>query len=183
MVEKAIGFIETDSVASGIEAADAAVKRASVELLEARPMCPGKFMVLFRGDTSQVSNALRAGVQMAGATVVDTLFLPNVHPAVFSALDLSSETINGAALGVIETVTAAVCIVASDAAAKAGDVNLLELRLANGLGGKSFVLLEGEVDDVEAAVAAGIVKPVADGLLVRKTVITSLDGQVREKIV
>jgi len=51
MVEKAIGFIETDSVAAGIEAADAAVKRASVELLEARSICPGKYMVLFRGDT------------------------------------------------------------------------------------------------------------------------------------
>ena len=41
MVEKAIGFIETDSVAAGIEAADAAVKTASIELLEARSICPG----------------------------------------------------------------------------------------------------------------------------------------------
>ena len=149
MVEKAIGFIETDSVAAGIEAADAAVKTASVELLEARSICPGKFMVLFRGDTSQVNNALRSGVKIAGASVVDTLFLPNAHPAIFMALDLSSETTNGAALGIIETVTAASCIVASDAAAKAAEVNLLELRLANGLGGKSFLLMEGEVADVE----------------------------------
>jgi microcompartment protein CcmL/EutN len=183
MVEKAIGFIETDSVAAGIEAADAAVKTASIELLEARSICPGKFMVLFRGDTSQVSNALRSGIKTAGATVVDTLFLPNAHPAIFTALDLSSETINGAALGIIETVTAASCIVASDAAAKAADVNLLELRLANGLGGKSFLIMEGEVADVETAVAAGIVQPTEDGLLVRKTVITHLSVQVREKIV
>jgi len=183
MVEKAIGFIETDSVAAGIEAADAAVKTASIELLEARSICPGKFMVLFRGDTSQVSNALRSGIKTAGATVVDTLFLPNAHPAIFTALDLSSETINGAALGIIETVTAASCIVASDAAVKAADVNLLELRLANGLGGKSFLIMEGEVADVETAVAAGIVRPTEDGLLVRKTVITHLSVQVREKIV
>jgi len=80
-------------------------------------------------------------------------------------------------------VTAASCIVASDAAAKAADVNLLELRLANGLGGKSFLLMEGEVDDVEAAVAAGIVRPTEDGLLVRKTVIPQLADQVREKII
>ena len=183
MVEKAIGFIETDSVAAGIEAADAAVKTASVELLEARSICPGKFMVLFRGDTSQVSNALRSGIKTAGATVVDTLFLPNAHPAIFTALDLSSETTNGAALGIIETVTAASCIVASDAAAKAADVNLLELRLANGLGGKSFLLMEGEVADVETAVAAGSLRPTEDGMLVRKTVITHLAEQVREKIV
>jgi microcompartment protein CcmL/EutN len=140
-------------------------------------------MVLFRGDTSQVSNALRSGIMTAGATVVDTLFLPNAHPAIFTALDLSSETINGAALGIIETVTAASCIVASDAAAKSANVNLLELRLANGLGGKSFLIMEGEVADVETAVAAGIVRPTEDGLLVRKTVITHLAGQVRDKIV
>ena len=182
MIDKAIGFIETDSIGAGIEAADAVVKRAEVELLEARPMCPGKHMVLFSGDTSQVSSALKAGIEAAGSALVDSLFLPNVHPAVFSALDMSSETIDGAALGVVETVTAAVCIVAADAAAKAAEVNLIEIRLANGLGGKSFVLIEGDVDTVEAAVAAGIVRPVAEGLLVHKTVISSLAKQVRSKI-
>ncbi len=182
MPDKAIGFIETDSVAAGIEAADAAVKRAEIELLEARPMCPGKHMVLFAGDTSQASSALRAGLAAAGAAVVDQLFLPNVHPAVFSALDLSSEPQGGAALGVIETVTAAACIVASDAAVKAAGVNLVEIRLANGLGGKSFVLMEGSVDDVEASVAAGSAKCAEDGLLVRKTVIPALAPQVRSKV-
>ena len=183
MPEKAIGFIETDSVAAGIEAADAAVKRAMIDLLEARPMCPGKHMVLFRGDTSQVDSALGAGLRTAGSSVVDSLFLPNVHPAVFLALDLSAELRNQPALGIIETVTAAACIVAADAAAKAAAVNLLELRLANGLGGKSFVLMEGEVDAVESAVAAGAARPAEDGVLVRKTVISSLSAQVREKIV
>jgi len=95
MIEKAIGFIETDSIAAGIEAADAAVKTASIELLEARSICPGKFMILFRGDTSQVSNALRSGTKIAGTTVVDTLFLPNASPSIFTALDLSAEITNG----------------------------------------------------------------------------------------
>lgn len=178
----AIGFIETDSVAAGIEAADAVVKRASVDLLEARPMCPGKHMILFSGDTSQVHSALAAGLQIAGSSLVDSLFLPNVHPAVFSALDLSSSSTNGTALGIIETVTAAVCIVAADAAVKAADINLIELRLANGLGGKSFVLFEGEVDAVAAALAAGAEGPTEAGLLVRKTIIPSLAPQVRSKI-
>lgn len=182
MENKAIGFIETDSVAAGIEAADAAVKRASVELLEARPMCPGKHMVLFAGDTSQVHSAFKAGLHVAGSSVVDSLFLPNVHPAVFSALDLCSTSTHGAAIGIIETVTAAVCIVAADAAVKAAAVNLVEIRLANGLGGKSFVLFEGDVDSVNAGVAVGIEGPTEAGLLVRKTVISSLAPQVRSKI-
>jgi microcompartment protein CcmL/EutN len=85
-------------------------------------------------------------------------------------------------LGIIETVTAAVCIVAADAAAKAAEVNLVELRMADGLGGKSFVLMEGTVADVEAGVAAGVAKVTAEGLLVRKVVISHLHSAVREKV-
>jgi len=182
MQEQAIGFIETCSIAAGIVAADACLKRAGVELLEARPICPGKFMVLIRGEMSQVQNALAGGTQAAGESLVDQLFLPRVHPSIFTALALTSLPAEGEALGIIETVTAAVCIVASDAAAKAAGVNLLEIRLADGLGGKSFVLMEGSVADVEAGVAAGVAKVSAAGLLVRKEIIDHLHPAVREKV-
>jgi len=182
MAEQAIAFVETNSIAAGIAAADACLKRADVELLEARSICPGKFMVLIRGEMSQVRNALDSGLQLAGEFLVDQLFLPRVHSAVFTALSLTSLPVKGAALGVIETITAAVCIVAADAAAKAADVSLLEVRLADGLGGKSFVLMEGTVADVEVGVAAGVAKVSAEGLLVRQVVIPNLHPAVREKI-
>ena len=182
MQEQAVGFIETCSIAAGIAVADASLKRAQVQLLEARPICPGKFMVLFRGEMSQVQNALGAGADAAADALVDRLFLPRIHPAVFTALALTSQPVAGEALGIIETVTAAVCIVAADAAAKAAGVNLIEIRLADGLGGKSFVLMEGSVADVEAGVAAGVAKVTAEGLLVRKVVISRLHPAVREKI-
>jgi microcompartment protein CcmL/EutN len=79
-------------------------------------------------------------------------------------------------------VTAAVCIVAADAAAKTTDVQLLEIRLANGLGGKSFVLMEGTVADVEASVAAGVELVKEAGLLIRQVIIPQLHEQMREKI-
>jgi microcompartment protein CcmL/EutN len=182
MVEHAIAFIETHSIAAGIAAADAALKKADVELLEARPICPGKFMVLFRGHMSQVEDALAAGVATAAESLVDKLFLPRVHPAVFTALSLTSQPTAGVALGIVETVTAAVCIVAADAAAKEAEVNLIELRLADGLGGKSFLLMEGSVADVEAAVAAAAAKAIPEGLLVRQVVISQLHPDVKAKI-
>jgi microcompartment protein CcmL/EutN len=110
------------------------------------------------------------------------LLLPNVHRSVFPALMSASPPRSDDALGIIETVTAAVCIVAADAAAKATDVQLLEIRLANGLGGKSFVLMEGTVADVEASVAAGVELVRQEGLLVRQVVIPQLHEQMREKI-
>jgi microcompartment protein CcmL/EutN len=182
MMEQAIALVETDSIAAGIEAGDAMVKRAAVDLLEARPICPGKYMVLIRGEVSQVQNALKAGLDAAADTFVDELLLPRVHPAVFSALAMTALPVEGEALGIIETVTAATCIVAADAAAKAAHVALLELRLADGLGGKSYVLIQGMVDEVESAVDAGVERIAKEGLLVRRVIITRLHPDMKEKI-
>ncbi|MDY0018934.1 MAG: BMC domain-containing protein [Anaerolineae bacterium] len=182
MMEQAIALLETDSIAAGIQGGDAMVKTSAVDLLTARPICPGKYMILIRGEVSQVTNALRSGMEIVEHTIVDQLLLPRVHPAVFSALAMTAEPLEGEALGIIETVTAASCIVASDAAAKAAEVALLEIRLADGLGGKSYVLIQGMVGEVEAAVAAGVDKIRDEGLLVRKVVIPSLHQSMRETI-
>lgn len=182
MIEPAIALVETNSIAMGIMAGDAMVKKAVVQLLEARPICPGKYMVLVGGEVGPVRESYQVGVSTAADTLVDRLLLPNVHRSVFPALMSATPPRGDEALGIIETVTAAVCIVAADAAVKTADVQLLEIRLANGLGGKSFVLLEGIVADVEAAVAAGIELVKQEGLLIRQVIIPQLHEQMREKI-
>lgn len=189
MIEPAIALVETNSIAAGILVGDAMVKKAVVQLLEARPICPGKYMVLIGGEVGPVRESFQVGVATAADALVDRLFLPHVHRSVFPAL--MSTTLPrgdacacgaGEALGIIETVTAAVCIVAADAAVKAADVRLLEIRLANGLGGKSFVLMEGTVADVEAAMAAGVALVRQEGLLVRQVIIPQLHEQMWAKI-
>jgi microcompartment protein CcmL/EutN len=182
MIEPAIALVETNSIAAGILAGDAMVKKAAVQLLEARSICPGKYMVLIGGEVGPVQESYHVGTAVAADTLVDRLLLPNVHTAVFPALMSATPSRGNEALGIIETVTAAVCIVAADAAVKAADVQLLEIRLANGLGGKSFVLLEGSVADVEAAVAAGVELVKQEGLLVRQVIIPQLHEQMRAKI-
>ena len=72
-MEPAIGLIETNSVAAGIQAGDAMVKRAPIRLLEARSICPGKYMVLVSGETAPVEEAMQAGLALAGDAVVDRL--------------------------------------------------------------------------------------------------------------
>jgi microcompartment protein CcmL/EutN len=182
MMEPAIALVETNSIAAGILTGDAMVKRAVVQLLEARSICPGKYMVLIGGEVGPVREAWQVGTETAADALVDQLLLPNVHPSVFPALMSATAPRGDEALGIIETVTAAVCIVASDAAVKAADVQLLEIRLANGLGGKSFVLLEGTVADVEAAVKAGVEWVKQEGLLIRQVIIPQLHEHMRARI-
>ena len=182
MMKPAIALVETNSIAAGILVGDAMVKKAEVELLEARSICPGKYLVLIGGEVGPVRESYQVGVATAADALVDHLLLPNVDRSVFPALMSATLPRGDEALGIIETVTAAVCIVAADAAAKATDIQLLEIRLANGLGGKSFVLLEGTVADVEAAVAAGVELVRQEGLLIRQVVIPQLHEQMRAKI-
>lgn len=181
-MEPAIGLIETNSIAVGIQVGDAMVKRAPVELLEARSICPGKFMVLVSGETGPVEEALAAGRAVGEGAIVDQLFLPNVHLGIYPAIAGCVETDQVEALGIIETISVASTIVAGDAAAKAAQVTLTEMRLANGLGGKSFVLLVGDVSNVEAAVEAGARLAREEGLLVRAVVIAQLHPQMKARI-
>ena len=43
---KALGMIEFKTVSTGVTAADAMVKTAAVELIEAQTVCPGKYIAL-----------------------------------------------------------------------------------------------------------------------------------------
>lgn len=173
MEYRAIGLIETNSVARGIECADDMIKAADVELLMARSACPGRYLAMIAGDVGSVQNSVNVGRETAGEFLVDTFIIPNVHPAVFPALSCATQIIEIDALGIIETYSSASCITAADAAAKAGDVDLIEIRCATGLAGKSFVTLTGDVGSVNAAVDAGIGALDDEGLIQSYVVIPS----------
>jgi microcompartment protein CcmL/EutN len=59
------------------------------------------------------------------------------------------------ALGIIETATVPAVVRAADAGLKGAHVRLLEIHLADDLGGKGYLLFDGSVTDVEAAVEIG----------------------------
>jgi microcompartment protein CcmL/EutN len=58
-------------------------------------------------------------------------------------------------VGVVETFSAASAIYAADASVKGAEAALESINLVNGLGGKSYYLLVGEVTDVQAGIEAG----------------------------
>lgn len=153
---RAVGCIELNSIAVGMHVADEMTKAARVELVVARPSCPGRYLVIVSGDTGAVRSSVDTGLEIGAEMVVDWFVLPNVHADVFPALNGTALRTGINALGVIETATTASCILAADAAAKAGLVDLLEIRTAAGLGGKAFVVMTGDVGSVQSSVRAGV---------------------------
>jgi microcompartment protein CcmL/EutN len=154
-VEPALALIELDSIAAGIAAGDAMAKRAPIDILRAGTVHPGKYLVLVGGSVGDVSEALEAGREAGGSSILDVVFLPNVHPELVAAIGGSCREATGDALGVIESGTVASIIEAADAGLKGAHVRLIELRLADDLGGKGYLLFDGLVGEVEAAVEIG----------------------------
>lgn len=151
-MKKAIGMVEFKTVSSGMRAADRMVKTADVELLQADTVCPGKFLALISGDLSAVNAAVEAAAKGDPEQLIDRFVLGNPHDSIFTALFGATEIESPNALGVLETFSAAAAVVAADTAAKTSLVDLIELRLARGMCGKSYLLLTGEVAAVEAAI-------------------------------
>ncbi|MFI5370708.1 MAG: BMC domain-containing protein [Candidatus Eisenbacteria bacterium] len=178
----AIAAIETSSIAQGAVVGDAMVKIAEIELVEARPLSPGKFWVLISGGVAEVRASHRRGMEVAAETLLDQIFIPQLHPMVTPALAGPVGGPDHDALGVIETLTAAAAILAADRAAKTAPVLVRLIRLANGLGGKGYVYVTGDVADVEAAVDAGRAEAQTAGLLVRTVVIPRLAADMKTRL-
>lgn len=149
---KAIGMIEYVTVSLGVTACDTMVKTADVDIIEAQVVCPGKYIAIISGELSAVRAAVDAATARCPAKVVDTFVLGNPHEDIFPAIYGANEIENPKALGILETYSAASIIRAADNAAKTADVKLVELRIAKGMCGKSYMYLTGEIAAVEAAI-------------------------------
>ena len=150
----AIGMVELNSIARGIETCDYMVKAARVDILRSSTVCPGKYQVLISGETGDVKASMAEGIKRGGECVVDTLMLPNVHPQLIPAISMTTQVPEKGAVGVLEFYSVASAISAADVAAKAASITLIEVRIGYAIGGKGYVTLTGDVGAVREAVAA-----------------------------
>lgn len=181
IIEPALALLEFNSIAAGIESADAMVKRAEVDVVQAGTVQPGNLLVLLGGPVAEVEEALKAGLQIAADALTDHIFLPAVAPAVIRALagqrDVRALELVSTALGIVETRTVPAAIHAADTGIKGTDVALMELRLADGLDGKGLVFFTGTVSDVEAALEI-TGKTLSENQKIRQVVIPQLHGDI-----
>lgn len=176
----AIGMVELNSIARGIETCDYMVKAAQVDLLRASTVCPGKYLVLVSGETGDVKASMAEGIKRGGECVVDTLMLPNVHPQLIPAISGTTQVPEKGAVGVLEFYSVASAIVAADVAAKAASITLIEVHIGYAIGGKGYVTLTGDVGAVREAVAAASREA---ELLVGTTVIPRPSAQLYQSLI
>src|SRR5215471_17187665 len=171
MAKNSLGLIELTSIAAGFQVSDAMLKAADVDMVLARSICSGKYMVMVRGEVAAVQSAVSAGLHAGNFSVVDSFVIPNLHESIFPAISGTAKVEELEALGVVEAFSVASLIEGADAAVKTANIQLIEIRLAMALGGKAFVTLTGDVAAVTSAVDAGAQVVGQKGMLVNKVVI------------
>ena len=133
-MSKAIGMIEFKTTATGVTAADAMVKTSDVEIVEAQTVCPGKYIAIITGDLSAVKAAVDTAVTTYEDKCIDSFVLGNPHESLFPAIYGTTQVEEISALGILEI------------------VDLIELRIAKGMCGKSYMMITGEVSAVSASI-------------------------------
>ncbi len=177
-----IGLVEVKNVSKGIAVTDEMLKAAAITLISSGSVCPGKFVTIVGGELSAIQASVDRAKIIAEDALIDTFVIGNLGEKVFDAICGTADCKNKRALGIVETFTAAAAIEAADAAVKSGAVELIEVRLARGMGGKSFVTMTGDVADVKAGVEAGARIAAEDGVLINTEVIPNPHPELWECI-
>ena len=170
---KAIGIIECKTISKGYQLSDAILDLVSVEIIMAQPICPGKFVLILAGGVAEIENAVSFAKQEFGPFVIDSTVLGRIEEEVYLSLIGATEPQQRDAIGMVETFSIAAVIQAADTAVKTSGVEIVELRIARGMGGKCYVLFTGSVSNVEDAVKNSSVQAAEEGMLVDTAVIAS----------
>ncbi|MFT4628056.1 MAG: microcompartment protein CcmL/EutN [Myxococcota bacterium] len=172
-------MLDIRDIPRGLLALDLLVKEAEVQLLSAGTVQDGRYLILFGGAVEPTQYAFRRACEAAGAALTDSVLLPwaedRIVPGILDATHLPAAS--GDTLGVMQLGSSPTMLRAVDAALKGAHVELLQLRLADGLGGRALATVCGETTDVEAALEVAL-----DAIPARpdwsSAIIRNVDGDV-----
>lgn len=181
-MQRAIGMVEFTSIARGIYVADQMVKISEVEIVTSVSTCPGKYITIVTGDVAAVQSSVALGEQLAEEFFVDSIVVPNVTESVFPAITGATMPEKLDAVGIMESFSLATMIIAADEILKSAELEPIELRLGNGLGGKSYFTFTGEVAAVQTGIDTGMAIAKEKGLLVNAEVIPSPSDRLIESL-
>ncbi len=180
--QDALALIELDSIPAGILTADAMLKEAPIAVLKSGTVHNGKYLILIGGSVASVGMAFAKGMSRGQDHLLDAVFLPDIHESVYQACLGQRLTCGSEALSVMEVATVAAILQSADAAMKGAEVALVELRLADDLGGKSIAIYAGKVEDVEMAINISEKAVENPENILSQSIIPRIDAELAQQI-
>ncbi|WP_142414325.1 BMC domain-containing protein [Hathewaya massiliensis] len=145
---RALGIVELNSIAKGIELTDIILKSSEIEILYSKHTCPGKYMIIITGDVASIEEAIDNAMPKGEKNIIGSFILPNAHEDLINGIN-KKFNIDVKAIGVMEFTSIASGIIALDKALKSGQVKIIRFNLGNLIGGKCYFVITGFVSDVE----------------------------------
>ncbi len=176
-------MIDLRDMPLGLRALDALAKEAEVEVLAAGTVQAGEYLILFGGQVEPVQRSYQRALRTAAAGVVDGVMLPWAEERIVPAIRDGAVRwpAPGDTLGVVQTTRPPTMLKAVDAALKGALVELVQLRIAEGLGGKSIATIWGETHDVEAGIEEAE-RAIGAGAGLSSVVIRNVDDDVAARV-
>lgn len=175
-----LGVVECKRIAAGVEVADMMMKVADVELVRANTICSGRYMIYVAGDRMAVSTSVNQA-RNSGRPLKGSFVISNISPQVMSALRKERTIMDPGALGVIECTCVSAGVAAADAAVKRSAITLARIVTGQGINGKSYFVISGDVASVREAAEAA--EAVLDRNLIEAVVIPRPDASVVKALV
>ena len=151
-----LGLVECKSVAAGIACVDNMLKVADVELVRAGTICSGKYMIYISGDREAVNTSIlaaeKSNIKLVGSFVISSISSEIVHILRNESLPNQPYINDIKAIGVVESFSVSAGIRAADRAIKKAHVSLGRFVLGQGISGKAYFVLYGDLASVQEAV-------------------------------
>lgn len=170
-----LGIVESRKIAPGVELSDMMMKAADVELVRASTICSGRYLIFVAGDRDAVNTSVGVARE-SGRALAGSFVISNISPKVVNALKKRIFPEVGDAIAVIECKTASSGVAAADCSVKRSEVNLARLVTGQGINGKSYFVISGDVAAVRESAEAA--KSALGKNLIEVVVIPSPDASV-----
>ncbi len=181
----ALAMLEITDIPIGLLTLDALAKESPVQIVGSGTLHGGNYLLLFCGEVEAVAFAHRKAISICQAHLRDEVLLPHAEERILPAIRERERVwpAPGDTLGAFQNCSIPTLIRAVDAALKGTAVELIELRLAQGMTGKATALLRGENYDMEAALelATGAACAVS-GSTFTSTIIRNIDPEVESSV-
>lgn len=181
-MDRALGMMEFKTVVKGIEGMDIMVKTAKVKIMRSHTLCPGRYIVLIKGELGAVKAAVEGCNKKLDSFIRNTYILGNPHKQLYEGLNDQYDLKQVKAMGIIETNAIPAILKAADQSLKAAEVNLAKIMLGNHIGGKGVLVITGELAAVEEALQHASSACEESNTLVDFTIIPRPDQSVWDAI-
>ncbi|MGP1410720.1 MAG: BMC domain-containing protein [Peptoanaerobacter stomatis] len=145
-----IAILEFINIAEAYFILDKIIKTFTVDILKAQKICPGKFLTVFSGNTSEILDLVNKFGNIS--LQIKSSYVTGISNETLNAISRIKESKNIDNIGIIEVKNAVNSFIIADTLLKNFEIDILKLDFATGLFGKAVIFINGALSDITNAV-------------------------------